>query len=187
MTKISAIVNKKELKDLNAKLKILQAELLEANKMEGKDSFISVKVKNNQARFERVKQKGAEDKAIGKFYLEVEISAKESDVFVPLSIASGKKTAGFMYQIEGTGLGSIVSANVKVRGDDVKQITLGTLLYAKIPAGKKALFEIRSTIKGNFGKSYKLVFARINYKLKIAEARYQQYLKEIHSDSVFFK
>lgn len=178
--------NKKLLKSLQAELKVLQAKLVEANKLEGKDSYIEVKLKKNQGRFEKIKQKGKEDKTEGRFYLELEITAKQSDVYLPLSVASGKKTAGFMYQIEGTGEGSIIGAEVRVRGEGVAQVKVGTLLYAKVPATKKAAFEIRAAIKGKGGKAYKLVFTRLNYKLNINEVRYQQYLKEIHSDKVNF-
>lgn len=178
--------NTKLLKDLNAQIKKLQAELIIANKVEGKDPYIDVKVKKNQARFQRVKQKGVEDKALGKFYVEIDITAKQVDIYIPLSIASGKKTAGFMYQIEGGAAGSIVTADVTVRGDGVSQVALGTLLYAKIPAGKSASFQIQATIRGAFGKAYKIVFTRLNYKRHLTEARYQQYIKEISSDSVTF-
>ncbi len=178
--------NKKILKGLNAEVKILQAKLVQAKKMEGKDDYINVKVQKNQARFKRIKQKGVEDKAVGNFYIEIDITAKKEPVFVPLSVASGKKTAGFMYQIEGTGEGSIVTTDTKVRGEGVSQVTVGTLLYAKIPTGKTASFQIQTTIKGSFGKTYKIVFTRLNYKLQIADARYQQYLKEIPSKSVKF-
>ena len=184
--KKTAAENKKLLKSLNAEVKVLQTKLVQAKKVEGKDDYIDVKVKKNQARFQRVKQKGVEDKALGKFYIEIDITAKKEPVFVPLSVASGKKTAGFMYQIEGTAEGSIVTTDTKVRGEGVSQVTVGTLLYAKIPAGKTASFQIQATIKGNFGKTYKIVFTRLNYKLQITDARYQQYLKEIPSKSVKF-
>jgi len=179
-------MNKPLLKDLNNQLKKLQTALVEANKLEGKDTYIDVKVKKNQARFERVKEKGKEDKAQGKFYIEIDITAKKDNVFVPISMASGKKTAGFMYQIEGTAEGAIVGANIKIRGEGVSQVTLGTLLYAKIGAGKTASFLIHATTKGRLGKTYKIVFTRLNYKLNLTDARYFQYLKEIHSDSVKF-
>lgn len=178
--------NKKLLKTLNAELKRLQAELVEANKLEGKDTYIHVKVKKNQAHFERIKQKDEADKAVGKFYIQIDIIAKQQDVFIPLSIASGKKTAGFMYQIEGTAEGTIVTAEVKTRGEGVSQVTLGTLLFAKIPTGKTASFQIHATIRGRIGKTYKIVFTRLNYKLKLTDARYEQYLKEISSESVKF-
>jgi hypothetical protein len=178
--------NKKRLKELHAQLKVLQEELVKANKLEGKDAYIEVTVKKNQARFQKIKKKGEEDRAEGKFYIEVAITAKQQDVFVPVSIASGKKAAGFMYQIEGTAPGSIATADIKARGEGVSQVTLGTLLYAKIPAGKTALFTIHATTRGAFGKQYRIVFTRLNYKLHLTDARYQQYLKEIHSESVAF-
>ena len=178
--------NKKLVKELTAQVKVLQAKLVEANKLEGKDTYIDVKVKKNQARFQKVKQKGVEDKAVGKFYIELDIVAKQAEVFVPLSVASGKKTAGFMYQIEGTAAGSIVTTDIKVRGDGVSQVTVGTLLYAKIPAGKTASFQIQATIRGSFGKSYKIVFTRLNYKLALTDVRYLQYLKPISSNNVSF-
>jgi hypothetical protein len=185
MKKISA-ADKKRLKELNTQIKTLQAELVQANKLEGKDPYIEVRVKKNQARFLRIKKKGTEDKAVGKFYMEVDITAQQQEILVPVSIASGKKTAGFMYQIEGTAEGNIDTANVRVRGAGVSQVTVGTLLYAKIPAGKTASFEIRADVRGAFAKKYKIVFTRLNYKLQLSDVRYQQYLKEIHSDAVTF-
>ncbi len=176
---------KKLVKDLNAKLKVLQSELIEANKLEGKDPFIGVKVKKNQGRAERVKQKDAVDTLVGTSYLEIEITAKDGDVFIPISIASGKKVAGFMYQIEGTAEGRIATADVRVRGEGVLQVTVGTVHYAKIPAGKTASFEIRSTIRGTFGKTYAIVITRIHYKLRLADARYEQYLKGIHGATIW--
>jgi hypothetical protein len=186
MTKTPA-ENKKLLKDLNAQIKVLQAKLVEANKKEGKDAYIEVKVKKNQGRFERIKQKGKEDKEEGRFYIELSITAKDADVYIPLSIASGKKTAGFMYQIEGSGEGGLLNAGVEVRGEGVTMVTVGTIIYAKVLAKKTGSFEIRAAIKGEKGKSYKLVFTRLNYKRNITDARYEQYLKEIHGEKVVFK
>lgn len=178
--------HKKRVKELQAQIKALEERMVQVGKREGKDNYIAVKVKKNQARFERVRQKGVADKAVGKFYIEIDITAKQAAVFVPVSVASGKKVAGFMYQIEGTAPGVIATTESKVRGEGVSQVTLGTLLYAKIPAGKTASFEIQAAIRGTLGKTYKIVFTRLNYKLNLTDARYQQYLKEIPSDSVKF-
>lgn len=183
MKKISAD-DKKLIKGLGAEVKVLQEELVRAYKLEGKDDYIAVKIQKKQAHAERIKIDDATDKVIAKFYLEIDITAKQANVFIPLSIASGKKTAGFMYQIEGTAPGTIATANVRVRGAGITQVTVGTLLYAKIPAGKMATFQIHTEVRGIFGKSYKIVFTRLNYKLSITDARYQQYLKEIHSESI---
>lgn len=178
--------NKKLLKELNVELKRRQAELLMINKFEGKDAYIDVKISKNQARFEKNRKNDSTDTAVGKFFMELAITAKQAEVFIPISIASGKKTAGFMYQIEGTAEGQIATTGSKVRGERISQVTLGTLLYAKIPTGKTASFQIQATIRGGLGKRYKIVFTRLNYKLHLTDARYQQYLKEIHSDSVTF-
>ncbi len=176
--------SKKLLKDLTGQLKKLQDELVVANRAEGKDENITVKVKKDQARFERVKVENGKDKALGNFFMMIEITAKKSDVFIPLSIASSQKPTGFMYQIEGTGEGSVSNADVTVRGDGVTQVTVGTLNYAKIRATKTATFRIQAVIKGKASKTYKITITRINYKLAITDPRYQQYLKPIVSDSV---
>lgn len=185
MAKIPA-EQKKRLAELQAELKRLQSALAEAQKREGKDAYIDVKVTKKQGRFKRITEKGVEDKAIGEYYLEVEVTAKEQAVFIPLSIASGKKVAGFMYQIEGTAEGSLATTELRVRGEGVSQVTIGTLRYAKVAAGKTASFQIRAAVRGKFGKVYQIVFTRLNYKLRLDDARYQQYLKEIRSEKVTF-
>jgi hypothetical protein len=177
---------KQRIKELQLQIKALQAKLEKAKKLEGIDPNVEVEVRKNQGRLERVKARGTEDKLFGRFYMEVAVTAEAGEVFVPLSIASGKKTAGFMYQIEGTGASSIVTAELKVRGAAITQITLGTLLFAKIPAGKTAVFEIRAKTNGLAHKSYQIVITRLNYKLNITQARYNQYLKPIPSKSVQF-
>lgn len=183
MKKLSP-AEKQQLKSLQSEIKQLQADLVVAKKKEGKDDNIDVRVLKNQARFKRVKQKGVEDKAFGMFYIEVRITAKQADVYVPLSIASGKKTAGLMYQIEGEREGSIVTAEVRVQGEDVTQVKVGTLLFAKVPAGSSGVLELRITIRGSFGKAYRVIITRLNYKLQLADVRYQQYIKEISSRTV---
>lgn len=183
MTKVTA-ADKKLLKDLNAQLKVLQGKLVQAKKLEGYDPYLEVKVRKNQARFQRIRQKNKEERLVGNFFMAIDITAEQADVFIPLSIASGKKVAGFMYQIEGTAEGAVETAEVRVQGKGVTQVTVGTLLFAKIPAGLTATFEVLATVRGKAGKVYKIVITRLNYKLAVADARYQQYLKEIPSDSV---
>jgi hypothetical protein len=180
----TAVANAKLVKGLQAELKVLQAKLVEANKREGKDAYIDVKIKKNQARYQKSLNKDEKAAPLGTFYIEIAMTAKQAVVYVPLSVASGKKVAGFMYQIEGTAEGAIDSTEIRVRGEGVSQVTLGTLLFAKIPAGTTALFEIQATIRGKAGKLYSLVFTRLNYKLALTDARYEQYLKELRSSSV---
>lgn len=186
MIKKLSTEDRARLKELNQKIKELQVKLVKANQLEGRDDYVDVKVKNRHAFFQRIKQEGTKSKDTGDFFLEVNVTSKQGDVYVPVSIASGKKQAGFMYQIEGTAPGIIFTAGVKVRGEGVSQVTLGTILYAKIPAGKTAGFEIRVTIRGKRGMRYKIVITRFNYKLNLSETRYRQYLKEMYSKEISF-
>jgi hypothetical protein len=186
MKKKLSTEEKKRIKELNTQIKGLQTKLVLTEKLEGKDPYLEVRVRKNQARFKHVKTKGEEDKAFGVFFLHIDVTAEQADVFIPLSIASGKKVAGAMYQIEGTATGSIETASLEVHGKGVTQITVGTLRFAKIPARTTAAVEIRATIRGSFGKKYRLVFTRLNYKLALSDVRYQQYLKEIQSKEVTF-
>jgi len=184
--KKSSAANKKILKDLNTQLKELQKQLVVANKASGVDEYIEVKVKETQARFQLIKAKDKEDKAVGNFFIKLEILAEKQEIYVPMSISSGKKTSGFMYHIEGTAEGSIATTDMKVRGEGVTQVTLGTLLFAKVPVGKTAEFRIQVEINGKLGKNYKIILSRINYKLKLTDTQYNRYLKPIVSKSVKF-
>ena len=183
---ISLAAKKKRLKELNTQLKGLQEQLVVANKAAGIDENISVKIGLNQARFERVKVKGKKDKGIGKFLIELAVTTKERDVLIPITIATGKKAVGFMYHIEGSAEGKVSTAEVKSRGENLTQVTLGTLLFARIPAGKTASFRIQVEITGKINHTYKIIINRINYKLSLTDSRYHQYLKPLVSDNVKF-
>lgn len=182
----SSARSKKDLKDLTTKLKSLQTELQAAKQREGKDDYITVITKKDKSRFKRVSVEGEKDKAFGQFLLIINITAKKDTVYVPVSVASSQKPTGFMYQIEGTAAGSVVSADVDVKGEGVTIVTIGTLVYATIPAGKTATFRLNITTRGQLTKIYKIIITRINYKLQLSDTRYQQYLKPIKSDAVTF-
>jgi hypothetical protein len=93
-----------------------------------------------------------------------------------------------VYQIEGTKKASLITAEVSVKGSakgsDVTQITLGTLLYAKIPEGKTATFRINVEIKAQVHGTYSITITRINYKFDPKDARYKRFEKEIKSGRV---
>jgi hypothetical protein len=182
-----APANTKLLKTLTTTLKKLQGDLVTAKRVEGIDEYIAVKIQNNESRFTRTKIENGKDKAIGDYMLDVAITCKQGSVLVPLSISSGKTVTGFMYYIEGTGESTVASATVEVRGDGVQQIAIGTLLYAKIPAGKTATFRLHIIIRGQVGKSYRIICNRLNYKHMLTDSRYQQYLKPISSKQLRFK
>jgi hypothetical protein len=187
MAKSASVTKKKLVKDLKGQMKKLQSELEVVKKASGVDEFINVKVQKTQSRFERIKNPNGADQGIGRYLLVIDINSKKQDVYIPVSIASGKKTTGFMYQIEGTSKGAISTTDISCRGEGATQITLGTLLYCKIPAGKKASFRIQFEIKGKIGKAYKIIINRINYKLSPSDVRYKQYLKEVISRNLEFR
>lgn len=180
------VSNTKKIKDLNAQLTKLQAELLLVNKAAGIDDYINVRKMKNQARFERVKTKGAPDKGLGHYLMLIDVTAKKQTVFIPLSIASSKKATGLVYQIEGTADGAVATAKVSGRGEGVTKVTLGTIVYIKIPVGKTASLNVQVEIRGKMEKIYKFIIHRINYKLAVTDSRYNQYSKELVSDNLKF-
>lgn len=123
----------------------------------------------------------------GQFNLSLDISGLQDGVYIPLSLASGKKPTGFVYQIEGTAEGALATAKISCRGEGITQITLGTLRYAKIPAGKTAHFEMVFYIEGDYGKEYKVVINRINYKLEPSDARYKKIDAALETKTLEFR
>ncbi len=174
------------LKNLKQQLTTLESNLLTAKRKEGIDDNLTIKVKKNKANYSKTKRDGAKDTVEGTFFILLTITAKANTIYVPISMASGKKQAGFMYQIEGTDTGAIGRASVDSRGEGVKEVTVGTIVYAMIPPKTTAEFRINVTIGGRVGQTYNIVINRINYKLSLDDTRYQQYLKPIVSDSVKF-
>jgi hypothetical protein len=150
------------------------------------DTSLVVRLEKKQERFKRIRLPGP-DQGVGEFFLLLTITALKEDVYIPLSIASGKKPTGFVYQIEGTGQGTISTTDISASGDGVTQITLGTLLYAKIPRGKTATFRILVEMKGIAGKSYAVVINQISYKHAPTDARYQKFLTDIRTDTLKFQ
>jgi hypothetical protein len=174
------------LSGMKAKLKSLQADLVEAKKREGIDDYLSARIAGTKTRFTRTKIESGPDRAVGEFRIILELTTKRAPVSIPLSIASGKTVAGFMYQIEGTGESSIASASVSIRTRGLTETSIGTLRYVTLPAGKKNELELTVTVRGKVGRQYQIVLNRINYKLTPADPRYQQYLKSLTSKPLKF-
>jgi hypothetical protein len=145
-----------------------------------------IRVKKSQARFKRVRNPDGPDVGIGTFFLLLDITAAET-IYIPTSIASGKKPTGFVYQIEGTGEGDISTTNISCKGAGVTQVTLGTIVYTKVPKGTTATFRILIEMKGAVGKAYRIVIHRINYKHNAADARYQKFETDIATNMVKFR
>jgi hypothetical protein len=153
----------------------MENSLTQVEALSAGDEHLYCKLQESQARFKRIHNPEENDTGLGEFFLLLDIIALQETVYVPLSIASGKKPTGFVYQIEGTAEGDISTTDISCRGEEVTEITLGTLLYTKIPQGKTATFRILVEMKGNPGKEYKIVINKINYKLDPSDARYKKF------------
>ena len=140
-----------------------------------------VDVKKNKAHFKRVRANKDKNTVLGSYLLHVFVAAKTSELFFPLSIASGKKTAGFMYYIEGTAESSVASATVEVTGEGVSVVTVGTIRYVKISPGKSATFILKIAVRGRYGEVYKVVISKMHYKLFLHEVRYRLFEKILPS------
>ncbi len=152
------------------------------------DAQLFAKVTKSEAYFAK-KTRAQDGRAAGQgqFNLVVDIIALQGAVYIPLSIASGKKPTGFIYHIEGSAQGALATAKITCKGEGVAQLTLGTLVYAKIPQGKTATFKMVVHIKGSPGKLYKVVINRINYKLDPSAARYKKLDTAIATKTLKFK
>lgn len=142
-----------------------------------------------QKNFKKVHDTEGNVSGMGQFLFHLEITAVEETLYVPLSISSGKKPTGFVYQIEGTGESGIVTTDISLR--DVKesavtQILLGTIAYVEIPKDMAATFRIRIDFEGKLGEEYAISITHIDYKYDPSDARYQKYAEEIRTDTLRF-
>lgn len=153
---------------------------------EGIDGLVHARIDKASERFTRIRVPRAQDAGIGEFFFLVHLTALQGTVYVPVSIASGKKPTGFIYQIEGTAPGSIVKTTISCSGDAVTQITVGTILYAKIPAGMTGIFRILVEMKGTVPHSYRIVTTTLNYKLDPSDARYKKLAMTLSSGILKF-
>ena len=150
------------------------------------EPVIKVKVEKTQARFKRIREVHKPDTGIGEFFFLIDITALTKDVYIPVSIASGKKPTGFIYAISGTTQGDIATTSISVSGEGVTQLTVGTIVYAKIPATKVATFRILIETRGKIGNEYNVLITQINYKQDPSDARYGKFLEALPSKSVRF-
>lgn len=133
-----------------------------------------VKVREIKESTRRVSNPDGPDPVIGKFWFTLNVTAVARDLYIPVSISSGKKPTGFSYLIEGTIPGSIKTTDIFCKGEGITQITHGTIIYAKVPTGFTATFAIRIEMRGTIGKSYRTVLYQIQYKFSPMDTRYQK-------------
>ncbi len=147
---------------------------------------VLVDIKDTEENLRRTRIPNGPDRVIGNFIFIINITAPRKDLYVPLSVASGKKPTGFVYQIEGTAQSSILKTDISCRGENITQVALGTIVYCKIPTGMTAAFRIRIETRGQVGKLYKIVIRQIRYKLNPLDARYQILLENLETKMLKF-
>lgn len=174
-------------KDLKMQALKLQSELTKMSKAPNADEALHVSLQKTDAHFSVLRDpKGSSDVGLGKYFLSIDITAGKEALYIPISIASGRKSTGFIYQIEGTA-GGVSTASVTSKGEGVSTVTSGSLSYSKIPRGMTATFKILAQVTGSLGKTYKIVISRINYKLNPNDLRYKRFLTDISSDTLKFR
>ncbi len=154
------------------------------------DTPIQVIVKDSQEHVLKTRDTDGMAKGVGHFNLTLDLTPAEA-IYLPLSIASGKKAGGFVYQIEGTGESSLVSAEVHIvdaEESGVVEVLLGTIAYAEIPAGKTATIRLAVVMNGRMGEEYAVALNRIQYKLHPADGRYKTYTApELRTNALRFR
>ncbi len=181
MTQSSASTTSERIQALQEQVATLRAKLAKLTETPPTKDAVAIRVTKSSKHFKRIKNPDGPDTALGSFFLSISITAVADIVYLPLSVASGKKPAGFVYQIEGTKEAEIGSASVSSRGTKVTEVTVGTLRYAKIPKGATATFSVLIEMKGLMQNSYSITITRINYKHSPNDTRYTRYEKEITS------
>lgn len=122
----------------------------------------------------------------GRYFFQLDVTAEKETVYIPVSIASGRQSTGFIYQIEGTDEAK-GSASINGRGDGVTTVTSGSIIYFKIPPGKTVSYRIVIEVTGKLRGEYRAVISRVNYKFNTNEPRYRRFVVEIGTKSVKFK
>lgn len=160
---------------------------MKVKKVSSLDGFITIEIGETNAYFNKIRNpKGSDDFGLGKFYLLVNVTAGKELLYIPVSVASGRKSTGFIYQIEGTA-SSVADAEITLKSKDVMTVTSGSISYAKIPAGKTATFKVLAEVTAPLRKEYRLVISRINYKLNPSDLRYKRFVTEIGSEVLKFR
>jgi hypothetical protein len=147
------------------------------------DAYITVTETHDLTRMRKVPAPRGTLSVSGNYVLFLDVTADKETVFLPVSIASGRKSTGFIYYIEGAKIvGS--SADITVSGEGITMVASGTIPYCKIPVGKTARFKIFAEVDVQSTRQYRFVISRINYKLNPNDARYKRFITEIGTNSV---
>ncbi len=151
---------------------------------------MTVRVIRTQSHFYKSKLPSQEEykgKGLGTYFLLFEITAGPDALYIPISIATGRKSAGFLYVVEGDGTGTPTALIQGKGGKEVSTVTSGSIVYTKIPGGKTAAFIVNAEIVGTTEHSYRIVVNTISYKTNPNEYRYKKFHTELGTDSLVFR
>jgi len=151
---------------------------------------MSVRVVRTQSHFYSKKlprQSEYEGKGLGTYFLLFEITAGPDALFIPISIATGRKSAGFLYVVEGTGIGEPTVAIMGKGGKEVTTVSSGSIVYTKIPEGKTATFVVQAEIIGQIERSYRVLVSTISYKTNPNDFRYKKFQADVSTDMLLFR
>ena len=151
---------------------------------------MTVRVVRTQSHFYKDKLPRQEEyagKGLGVYFMLFEITAGPDALYIPISIATGRKSAGFLYVVEGTGVGTPTVALLGKGGKDVTTVSSGTIVYTKIPQGKTATFVVNAEVIGQVERSYRVLVSTISYKTNPNDLRYKKFQVDIGTDTLLFK
>ncbi len=151
---------------------------------------MSVRVVRTQMHFYKDKlprQAEYVGKGLGTYFLLFEITAGPDALFIPISIATGRKSAGFLYVVEGGGVGIPTALIQDKGGKEISIVTSGSIVYTKIPPGKTASFVLNAEIVGELERSYKLMVNTISYKTNPNDYRYKKFQSDLGTETLTFR
>lgn len=142
------------------------------------DTFININVTQAEARINKMPRPRGSYAILGKYSIFIDVTAIKDTIYLPVSIGSGRKSTGFIYQMEG--VAAINSkATISYKGEGTTIVTSGSISYCKVPAGKTASFKIFAEIESAKPSGYRFVISRINYKFNPNDMRYKRFITEI--------
>ncbi len=151
------------------------------------DGAIAVDVEKTDAHFSEAYDKDRTDKTgYAKFLIVLNVTAGDDSVYVPVSIGSGRVSTGFVYQIEGSDVGT-GTASISSSGEKLTLVSAGSIKYCKISPRMTVEFKMSVHVSGTMKKEYSINIARINYKFNPNDSRYKRFLIDISTKRVKFK
>jgi len=179
-------LKKQLIQSLMEQVKALQSQVALIQKATS-TATISAHVQRTSESFNVLRDKyGNGDTGVGKYTLVLDITADKDTLYIPVSIATGRKSNGLIYQVEGSERATS-TATVSCRGENAVIVTSGTLSYCKVPAFKTVSFRVFVTVTASLREEFTVAIGLINYKLNPSDVRYKKYVTDIRTKTLKFR